>query len=184
MLAQRIQAPSLRLLERTSERDLWKTAPQVASRLRWAKQNFFSSRYELCSDGRCVATMHMRGLFRPTATGVGPDGSWMFEPVGSAPGKIVVRPRDSYREEATFDLSFSDHGGILRLASGGALVLSSDFWKGRAEFQTLNGEAVVRYRICGVIRQSAKVEVLDQGKTMAELPWLLMLGWCLVVGYL
>ena len=179
MIAERTQAHSLSLAELRPE-----IPAQAAGDLRWMQPSVLRSQYELRSAGRCVATMRIQGLFRPIATGEGADGSWTFEPVGPAPGKIIVRARDSYRDLAAFDLGLSDHGGVLQLSDGRALFLRSDFWKGRAEFQTLTGEVILRYRFHGVLRLSAEVEVLGKGKQISELPWLLMLGWCLIVGYL
>jgi hypothetical protein len=184
VIAEEIQAHPLRMAEPRAEMVVRKMQAQASGDLRWIQPGFFRSQYELHSAGRRVATMRVRGLFRPSATGESADGSWTFEPVGPAPGKIIVRGRDSYRDLAAFDLGLSDHGGVLQLSDDRALFLRSDFWKGRAEFQTLAGEVILRYRYHGVLRPSADVEVLGKGKQMPELPWLLMLGWCLIVGYL
>ncbi len=184
MIAEEIQSHPLRMAEPRAEIVDRKIQAQASGELRWVQPSFFRSQYELHSAGRCVATMRVRGMFRPSATGENADGSWTFEPFGPAPGKFVVRARGSYSELAIFDLGLSDHGGVLQLSDGRALFLRSDFWKGRAELQTLAGEVILRYRYHGVLRPSADVEVLGKGKQMPELSWLLMLGWCLIVGYL
>jgi len=80
-------------------------------------------------------------------------------------------------------MSFSSCGGILRTPDGQALVLQSNYWKGCAEFQTPSGEPLIRFRYRGLFRPSADVEILGKGKRLRELPWILMLGWCLIVGY-
>lgn len=81
-------------------------------------------------------------------------------------------------------MSLSDHAGILHTSEGQVLILNSDFWKGNAEFQTPSGEPLVRLRFRGIFRPSAEVEILGNGKHLNELPWILMLGWYLIVGYL
>lgn len=95
-----------------------------------------------------------------------------------------MRARDSCRDVAIFDMSLSDHGGILHLFDDRALILSSDFWKRRAEFQTLAGEPLLRYGFHGMLRPRAEVEIPGSGKELVGLPWLLMLGWFLIAGYL
>ena len=127
-----------------------------------------------------MATLHVNGIFRPTVSAENDDGAWFFEPEERS---IVVRTQDSLRELATVDLSLSDHAAILRFPDGRALVFTSDFWKGHAEFQTPAGDPVVSFRFHGLFRPSAGIEVLERGRQLPELSWLLMLGWSLVVGY-
>ncbi|TSA16962.1 hypothetical protein D4R75_12725, partial [bacterium] len=144
----------------------------------------FGNQYELRSADRCVATLSIGGFFRPTGQGDGIDGCWAFEPLDGGTRKIVVRADKSFRDVAVFDMSLSDHAGILRTSEGRVLILNSDFWKGNAEFQTPSGEPLIRFRFHGLFRPSAEVEILGEGKYLRELPWILMLGWCLIVGYL
>ncbi len=184
MIAERIQAHPLQLVEPRAETFAREIPVRAIGDLRWVRPSVFRSQYELRSVDVCVATMCMRGLFRPSATGESADGCWAFEPVGPAPGTIVVRARDSYCDLAVFELGLSDHGGVVQLSDGRALFLRSDFWKGRAQFQTLAGEPLLCYRFRGMLRPSSDVKIVENGKRVPELPWLLMLGWYLIVGYL
>jgi hypothetical protein len=155
-----------------------------AEPLRWVKPSMFGSRYELRSASRCVARLTVGGFFHPTGHGEGIEGGWEVEPLERDSGKIVVRTNDTFREVGVFDMSFSSRGGILRTPDGQALVLQSDYWKGRAEFQTPSGEPLIRFRYRGLFRPTADVEILGKGKCLRGLPWILMLGWCLIIGYL
>lgn len=157
---------------------------QNAGGLRWVKPSMLGNRYELRSAGRCLATLTVSGFFHPAGHGKGADGGWAVEPLERDSGKIVVRSDDSYQEVGVFDMSLSNRGGILRTPDGQALVMQSDYWKGCAEFQTPSGEPLIRFRYHGLLRPSADVEILGKGKRLRELPWILMLGWCLIVGYL
>ncbi|MCX6134206.1 MAG: hypothetical protein NTU47_10385 [Ignavibacteriales bacterium] len=144
----------------------------------------FGNDYELRSAGDCVATLTVSGFFHPAGHGKGIGGSWEMEPLARESGRIVVRADGSFREVGVFEMIFPDGGGILRTNEGQALVLRSDFWKGRAEFETPSGEPLIRFRFRGLFRPSADVEILGKGKDLRELPWILMLGWCVIVGYL
>lgn len=151
------------------------------TQLSCVKTGILEDRYEIRSTDRRVAALRLRGLFRPSISAEADDGAWFFEPLDRS---IVVRSMDTLRELATVDMSFSDHGGIVRFRDGRALIFSSDFWKGLAEFQTPSGDPVVRFQFHGLFRPSADIEILERGKQLPELSWLLMLGWSLIVGYL
>jgi hypothetical protein len=177
-----MQAHPLRLLDLTADHVARAKVVQYSGALRWMKPGLFGRHYELRSSDRCLATLSIRGLFRPEAIGEAGRESWIIEPL--EPGKIVVRTRHSFKEAAVFDMSLSDHAGILRFEDGRTLMLSSNFWKGSAEFQTLSGDPLIRYRFHGLVRPSSEMEVLSEGSRMPELSWLLMLGWFLIVVYL
>jgi hypothetical protein len=152
--------------------------------LKWTQPSIFSSRYELRSGDTVVGALNVHGLFRPSATGQSQDSAWTFEPEAARRGSIVVRARDSFHELAVFEIGASDRGGLLRFGDGRALTFTSDFWKGRAEFQTLSGDPLIRFRTHGMLRLSATVQILARARQMSELSWLAMLGWFLIVGYL
>lgn len=152
--------------------------------MRWVKPSMFGNEYELRLAGRCVATLTVSGFFHPAGHGEGVGGCWAVEPLQRDSGKIIVRADKSFRDVGVFDMSLSDHAGILRTSEGHVLILNSDFWKGSAEFQSPTGEPLIRFRFHGLFRPSAEVEILGEGKCLRELPWILMLGWCLIVGYL
>ncbi len=184
MIAEQIQIQRHQLLD-LGKKPPSQTVPAPAvSDLKWTQPSIFRLRYELRSPERVVATLHLHGLFRPSATGQSSDESWIFEPDGRRPGMILVRTRASFRDEAVFEIGATHKGGLLRVTDGGAYVLSSDFWKGRAEFQTLSGEPLIQFRTHGALRLSADVQVLAKARQMLELSWLAMLGWYLIVGYL
>ena len=181
MIAERIEAHSLPLLDLLSRQAHSSSPLRGPGELSCVKTGVLNSRYEILSGDRCVAAMQLSGLFRPTVSATTEEGAWFFEPEERS---IVVRSQHPLRDLATVDLSFSDHGGILRFPDGRVLIFSSDFWKGRAEFQTPSGDPVVRFRFHGMFRPSAEIDVLEGGSKLPELSWLLMLGWSLIVGYL
>lgn len=174
MIAARLQANRLPLSGHTGEHG-------GQSLFQCVTTGIFDGRYEIQSMNRCIGMLRLRGLFRPSVNASTDNGQWTFEPSGHS---VVVRSEESHQELATIDMSFSDHGGILRFRDGRAFVFTADFWKGRAEFQTPSGDPVVQFRFHGFLRPSAEIEVLKAGKQLPELSWLLMLGWSLIVGYL
>jgi hypothetical protein len=152
--------------------------------LRWVKPRMFGNRYELRTPDGSLATLTIKGFFRPAGSGDGIAGSWILEPMVRESGTIVVRANDSFQEVGVFEMVFPGRGGILRTTNGQVFVLRANFWKGSAEFQTPSGDPLIRFRYRGLFRPSADVEILGKGKCLRELPWVLMLGWCLIVAYL
>ena len=184
MIAERFQTYPLPLPDFPAQPVPKERPAKLAERFRWVKSSLFGSRYELRSAGRWVATLTVSGFLHPSGHGEGVEGCWAVEPLERDSGKIVIRANDTFQEVGVFDMRFSSRGGILRTSDGQALVLQSDYWKGCAEFQTPSGEPLIRFRYRGLFRPSADVEILGKGKCLRELPWILMLGWCLIVGYL
>jgi len=181
MIAERIEAyrlPHLDLISRQAHRS---SPVSLSGEFSCVKTGVFDNRYVIRTGDRPIAALQLSGLFRPTVSATTDDGAWFFEPVERS---IVVRSQHPLRELATVDLSFSDHGGIVRLPDGRAYLFSSDFWKGRAEFQTPSGDPVVRFRFRGWFRPRADIEILEKGRQLPELAWFMMLGWSLIVGYL
>lgn len=181
MIAERVQTRRFRLLDAAALQAGIRKPAGVSGELSCVKSGFLDNRYEIRTGDRPIAALQLSGLFRPTVSATTDDGAWFFEPVGRS---IVVRSQHPLRELATVDLSFSDHGGIVRLSDGRAFLFSSDFWKGRAEFQTPSGDPVVRFRFRGWFRPRAEIDILERGRQLPELAWFTMLGWALIVGYL
>jgi len=184
MIPEQIQIQHQQFLSSTKKAPAQTVPGQAVSELKWTRPSIFRSRYQLWSPERIVAELNIHGLFRPSGTGQSSDGSWIFEPDGRRPGMLLVRTRVSFRDEAVFEIGTTHRGGLLRLMDGRAYVFSSDFWKGRAEFQTLSGEPLIRFRTHGTVRLSADVQIFARTLQMPEVSWLTMLGWFLIVGYL
>ena len=181
MIAERVQTRHLRLLDGAVTQASPHEPARFSGELSCVKSGFLDSRYEIRTGKRCIAALQLSGLFRPTVNATADDKEWFFEP---GERSIFVRSLHPLRDLATVDLSFSDHGGIVRFPDGRAYLFSSDFWKGRAEFQTPSGDPVVRFRFRGLFKPRAEIEVLEIGRQLPELTWFMMLGWSLIVGYL
>ena len=73
-------------------------------------------------------------------------------------------------------------GGTLELPDGRRYQADTNFWMTAFTLTSESGEALVRYRrIGGLLTLSAAVEITPAGASVPELPWLVMLGWYLVV---
>ncbi len=149
--------------------------------LHWAQPKLFDQRYELQSGTDVVATLTFRSAFGTMAEARSADGSWTFKRVGFWQTRATVRREDESHDLAVFEHNTWKGGGTLRIAGGPEVLITTNFWQSRIEFQLPDGDVLFRYLTEGFIRHEAGLEVLPRAERMAELPWLILFGWYLVV---
>jgi hypothetical protein len=156
-------------------------ADAIRHRLHWAQPKLFDQRYELQSGTDVVATLAFRSAFGTMAEARSADGSWTFKRVGFWQTKATVRREGESRDVAVFEHDTWKGGGTLQIAGGPAILVTTNFWQSRIEFQLSEHEVLFRYLTEGFMRREAILEVLPRAERMAELPWLILFGWYLVV---
>lgn len=152
------------------------------SELRWVRSAAFRREYELRAGDELAAVLRIDNLFGAHAAAESGDGCWEFERVGFWRNKVTVRAEGNNTHIAVFKISrWGDGGGMLQLADGRKFSAAADFWGTDYEFRNEAGEFVLRLISKGVMRASAKIEVHSGADRLPEPPWLVMLGWYLVL---
>jgi hypothetical protein len=149
--------------------------------LTWKQPNLFKMEYELWDDDRQAAALRFRSAFGTMATAESADGSWTFKRVGFFKTHVTVRESGSETDLAVFHNDTWSGGGTLALADGRKYRLTTNFWQNRYEFQTEAGDSILRLSTEGVFKQTSTFETLAGGIGLKELPWMVLLGWYLVV---
>ena len=72
-------------------------------------------------------------------------------------------------------------GGTLELPDGRRFPANSNFWHTRYQIKTDGDSPLVTFQREGALHLSASVEIHDAARKLPELPWLVMLGWYLMV---
>jgi hypothetical protein len=68
------------------------------------------------------------------------------------------------------------------LSDGRKYLANTNFWATQFEFKTETGEALISYKnIGGMLHMSSRVEIHDLRNEVAEMPWMVSLGWYLTV---
>jgi hypothetical protein len=150
--------------------------------LTWVQPRALKREYVLRASDEVIANVRFRSLFGSLATGESADGCWTFKRVGS---KVTVRACRTDVDIAVFKDNGWTHGGTLELPTGGQIRGRANVWGTQYVFKTEAGQVLFRIKKRGVIpwfvRLSATVSIAPAAAGTAELPWVLMLAWYLMV---
>ena len=158
-----------------------KIADLIGGELKWEQPSALKMDYELRAADELVATLHFRSSFGSFATGESADGCWTFKRVGFWQTKATVRRCDTDDDIAVFKNNTWSSGGTLELSDGRTLQATTSFWKTNLAFSNESGETLIEFKTAGLLRLSATVAIKPSLVNMPELPWIVMLGWYLVV---
>ena len=150
-------------------------------RLRWTQPRLFNKNYELRCGDDIVTTLTFRSALGSMATARTTDGAWTFKRVGFWRTRATVRAAATIFDLATFEHNTWSGGGSLILADGRSILVTTNLWQSKIEFQMPEGDVLFRYRTEGFMREEAELETRPALEGMAEMPWLLAFGWYLVL---
>jgi hypothetical protein len=154
----------------------------IGQEIKWTQPRTMKQEFELRCGEEIEATLRFRSSFGSLATGECADGCWTFKRVGFWRTRATVRVCGSEADIAVFSNNTWTSGGTLELPDGRVFPANSNFWMTQYEFKTEGGEPLIRYRrIGGILHLSSLVEIRPAAASMAELPWMVILGWYLTV---
>jgi len=149
--------------------------------LKWTQPSAFKMDYELHAGDELAGTVRLRSLFGSLATGESADGCWTFKRVGFLQTRVTIRVCGEETDIAVFRNNTWSGGGELELPNGRKVLVTTNLWQTNLEFKTESEETLLRFKSAGLIHLSAMVEIRREAIGLAELPWLVMLGWYLIV---
>lgn len=149
--------------------------------LKWTQPRVLKMNYELLAGDALAATLNFRSSFGSLATGESADGCWTFKRTGFFQPRVTIRVCGYEADIAVFRNNTWSGGGTLELPDGRKLLATTNMWQTNLEFKTESGEILMRFKSAGLLHHSATVEIQQQAIGLGELPWLVMLGWYLIV---
>lgn len=158
-----------------------KIADFIGLPLLWRRPALLKAVYELTSGDTLIATVSFRSLWGTFATARSADGCWTFKRAGFMQTRVTIRACDSDVDLATFRNNTWSGGGTLVLPDGRRYPANTNFWQTQYEFTTDAGTALIRYHGPRLFSSSGDVTLLPDARDVPELPWMVMLGWYLVV---
>lgn len=159
-----------------------KIAELAGRQLNWVQPRAFTMEYELRAGDELAATLRFLSRFSSHAVAECANGCWMFERVGFWRSKVAVRACDEKTDIAVFSMSkWGDGGGVLELSGGQKLYAAANFLRTEYEFKGEANETLLRLSSDGIVRLSAKVDIRHRAERLPEFPWLVALGWYLVL---
>ena len=156
-------------------------AELIGRELKWTQPNALRMQYELLAGDEIAATLRFRSMFGSLAAGESVDGCWTFKRVGFFQTRVTIRACNGDNEIAVFRNNTWSGGGTLELPDGQTLLATTNLWHTKLEFKTESGETLLQFKRGGLIHMSATVEIQPPAFKLEELPWVIMLGWYLIV---
>lgn len=156
----------------------------VGMEMKWEQPSAMKMEYTLYpgESGDGIATLKFRSSFGSLATAECADGCWTFKRVGFFQTRVTVRSCGSDAEIASFRNNTWTSGGVLELPDGRNYRASTNFWKTKIEFLSTSEEPLVEYRkIGGFFHYSSYMVIHPAAASIAELPWMAILGWYLAI---
>lgn len=156
-------------------------ASYIDQSLKWTQPQALKKKFELRAGDEPVATLELRSMFGSLGKGESGDGCWTFKRVGFFQTGVTVRPCESETEIAHFKNSTWSGGGTLRLPDGREFRATTNFWQTKLDFLDPSGEPLISLHSGGLLHLSAEVKVGPKASATPELPWIMMLGFYLIV---
>ena len=147
----------------------------------WVQPRVLKMHYELRAGDELVATLRFRNSFGSFATGESADGCWTFKRVGFWQTRVTVRSCDGDSDIASFKNNTWSGGGTLELSDGRAFRATTNLWQTKLEFQNESNNTRIQFKSGGLLHQSATVRIQAGAVGTPELPFMMMLGWYLIV---
>ena len=164
-----------------TEQNQNKISDFIGQELTWKCTNWLRSKYELRAKELCLATLTRKKIYMITgssfATGESDEGCWTFKR-GFLKRRVMIRDCDQDDDIAVFKKATWKGGGTLELSDGRNILVTTNFWETKMEFNTEQGELLFAYKI---YTDTADLMIEAEAAEMPELPWMVMLGWYLIV---
>jgi hypothetical protein len=154
----------------------------IGRELKWVQPSALQMEYVLQAGNTVAATLRFRSSFGSFATAESADGIWTFKRVGFWNPKVTIRAEGLDHDLAHFKNNTWHSGGTLELPDGRKFPANTNFWATKYEFKTEAGEPLVSYSaIGGVLHMSSAVTIPAHTLELAQMPWIVPLGWYLAV---
>jgi hypothetical protein len=154
----------------------------IGRELKWIQPSALQMAYALQAGDTVAATLRFRSSLGSFATAESADGIWTFKRVGFWNPKVTIRAEGSDHDLGLFKNNTWHSGGTLELPDGRKFPANTNFWATKYEFKTETGELLVSYSaIGGVLHMSSAVTIPAHTLEMAQMPWIVPLGWYLAV---
>lgn len=158
-----------------------KLADVAGTDLTWVQTSIRKQAFELRAGDEVVATLAwQRGSL---ADALADDRHWTFKRAGFWQPRVTARMAGSDTDVAIFRPTWMG-GGTLELAGGKVLRFSAaNFWHSQWVWQEPGTKTeLVHFKSQpGLLKTGGQVEITPEGKPLAELSLLVLLGWYLLI---
>ena len=154
----------------------------VAHELQWVQPSGMRQYYELQAGDLAVCILHMESSFNSRASSENADGSWDFDRHGFWHRQVTIRAGGSGEDIALYNPNTWRQSGALVLPSGRNYLVKFNFWNTQFYITTEDDQNLVSFTsIRGMFHYSCDMEIHSLARGLPELPWLVPLGWYLIM---
>ena len=147
----------------------------------WVQPNAWKMDYELRAGDAVIGTLRFRSLWGTLATGENADGCWTFKRVGFWQTRATIRICGSDAEIGTFTHNRWSGGGTLELQDGRKVLITSNLWQTRLDFQEESGRRLLGFQNKGVLKVSSTVHIEPDALTEPGISLMVLFGWYVMV---
>jgi len=149
--------------------------------LEWIQESVFKKRYLLQSEGETVATLVYPRFLSSEARAESSGGCWVFRQAGLWRSKVEILQCDHDLPFAMFVQKSFRRRGTLQLPLGRMLSFGLNIWGTKATITTDKGELLLTFKMRGIVRARASVEVQEHVRDYPESAWIVCLAWYLIL---
>jgi hypothetical protein len=157
----------------------------IGQPLKWVQPRAFKLEYELHAGYKVAATLRYPRFFDTLAIASSADGTWTFRGGDFRQPIVSIRSIGAETDLAVFKCNIWAAGGTLEFPDGrkyrGQLTQRGHEYN----LKTDKGEMLVSYRkmipILEILHMSADTQIYHPTNDVVEIPWLVMLGWHLIL---
>ena len=155
----------------------------IGQKLKWVQPHSFRLEYELHAQGSIIATLRYPRFFDPFAIAESGGESWTFKGGKIRQPIVSIRTDRAETNVGVFRKNLWASSGILEISDGRRyLATVSGSRLSRYDISTEAGQILVSYtNVWGVLHGSGETLVHRAAEGLAELPWIVLLGWHLVL---
>lgn len=146
--------------------------------LEWKQPSARKMEYILTTDEQEVATLQFRSSFGSYATGASADGCWTFKRTGFWKRQATIRRCEQEQDIGIFRDNTWMNGGTLTLGER-TYKLTTNTWMNKFEVLDEQENVLLRFKLGGVIRSHADVEIVADEEP--HLTLLTLFGWYIIV---
>jgi hypothetical protein len=164
---------------------MMKLSELTGQKLKWVQPRAFRLEYELQAGDKTAATLCYPRFFDTFAIASSADGTWTFRGGDFRQPTVSIRIVGAETDLALFKCNMWAAGGTLELPDGRKYQGQLTHRGHEYSLRTETGEILVSYKkmvpILEILHMSADTWIHYATKDIVELPWLVMLGWHLIL---
>jgi hypothetical protein len=149
--------------------------------LQWLQPRITEPCFELRSADELLASLRFKNAFGSYAEGTFAGSVWTFKRQGFIKTLVTIREKGKDTNLAVYRNNSWSDGGTIELPDGKKYKANSNYWDEQFEYTGESGKPLIRCAQISGFKLHAQLEIFPEASEINQFPWMLLLGWYLVV---